>query len=360
METIQSISYPIVFNDNFAALNQFIQQGNYSKVFFLVDEQTEKHCLPLLISQLQISEYDLIEIPSGEVNKTIDFCIGIWRMLIDFGADRNSLLVNVGGGVITDIGGFAASTFKRGIDFVQIPTTLLSQVDASVGGKTGIDMDHLKNIIGTFTQPKAVFIDTFFLRTLPQRQVISGFAEMLKHGLIADRSYFNLLKEVSIETVDPDLIYYSITIKNDVVKEDPEEKGLRKILNFGHTVGHAIESYSLQNDATPLTHGEAIVVGMICEAYLSVEKAELSASELVEIMETFSQFYEKYALKEASIPAIIELMKSDKKNEGGKINCSLLTQIGHCTIDNFCNEEELSRSLFAYQKSYHAQIRFRP
>jgi 3-dehydroquinate synthase len=360
METIQSISYPIVFNDDFAALNRFIKQGNYSKVFFLVDEQTEKHCLPLLISQLQISEYDLIEITSGEINKTIDFCIGIWRMLIDFGADRNSLLINVGGGVITDIGGFAASTFKRGIDFVQIPTTLLAQVDASVGGKTGIDMDHLKNIIGTFTQPKAVFIDTFFLRTLPQRQIISGFAEMLKHGLIADRSYFNLLKEASLETIDPELIYHSITIKNDVVKQDPEEKGLRKILNFGHTVGHAIESYSLQHDATPLSHGEAIAVGMVCEAFLSVEKTELTAAELVEIMETLGQFYEKYTIKEASVPDLIELMKSDKKNDGGKINCSLLTQIGHCTIDSFCNVDELSRSLFAYQKSYHAQLRFRP
>ncbi|MEX8547490.1 MAG: 3-dehydroquinate synthase [Mucilaginibacter sp.] len=360
METIQSISYPIVFNDDFAALNQFIQQGNYSKVFFLVDEQTEKHCLPLLISQLQISEYDLIEITSGEINKTIDFCIGIWRMLIDFGADRNSLLINVGGGVITDIGGFAASTFKRGIDFVQIPTTLLAQVDASVGGKTGIDMDHLKNIIGTFAQPNAVFIDTFFLRTLPKRQLISGFAEMLKHGLISDRAYFDLLKEASPETIDPELIYHSITIKNEVVKQDPEEKGLRKILNFGHTVGHAIESYSLQHDAMPLTHGEAIAIGMVCEAFLSVEKTELTAAELVEIMETLGRFYEKYTIKEVSVPALIELMKSDKKNNSGKINCSLLTQIGQCAIDCFCNEEELCRSLFAYQKSYHAKLGFRP
>ncbi len=351
METIQSLSYPIVFNDDFAALNKFIQEKKYSKIFFLVDEQTEKHCLPLLISQLQITAYDLIGVTSGEENKNIDFCIGIWRTLIDFNADRNSLLINVGGGVITDMGGFAASTYKRGIDFVQIPTTLLSQVDASVGGKTGIDMDHLKNIIGTFAQPKAVFIDTFFLRTLPQRQLISGFAEMLKHGLIADRTYFNLLKEASPETIDPELIYHSITLKNEVVLQDPEEKGLRKILNFGHTVGHAIESYSLKNDPTPLTHGEAIAIGMVCEAFLSVEKTELTAAELVEIMETFRRFYEKYTIKEASIPALIELMKSDKKNNSGKINCSLLTQIGQCTIDIFCNEEELSRSLSFYQNS---------
>lgn len=349
METIQSISYLIVFNDDFAALNQFLREKNYSKVFFLVDEHTEKHCLPLLISQLQIAEYDLIEVASGEENKNIDFCIGIWRMLIDFGADRNSLLINVGGGVITDMGGFAASTFKRGIDFVQIPTTLLAQVDASVGGKTGIDMNHLKNIIGTFAQPQAVFIDTFFLRTLPKRQLLSGFAEMLKHGLIADRAYFNLLKEASPETVDPQLIYHSINLKNEVVLQDPEEKGLRKILNFGHTVGHAVESFSLQNDPEPLTHGEAIVIGMVCESFLSVLKTGLSAAELVEIKETFGKFYEKYPIKEASVPAIIELMKSDKKNAGGKINCSLLTQIGQCTIDIFCNEEELYKSLSFYQ-----------
>lgn len=349
METIQSISYPIVFNDDFAALNRFIQQGKYSKVFFLVDEQTEKHCLPLLISQLQITEYDLIEVTSGEENKNIDFCIGIWRMLIDFGADRNSLLINVGGGVITDMGGFAASTFKRGIDFVQIPTTLLSQVDASVGGKTGIDMDHLKNIIGTFAQPKAVFIDTFFLRTLPQRQLFSGFAEMLKHGLIADRTYFNLLKEASPESIDAELIHHSINLKNTVVLQDPEEKGLRKILNFGHTIGHAVESFSLQEGKNPLLHGEAIAIGMICEAFLSAQKTGLPQNELKEIVQTFQKFYEKHPIKEASVPALVELMKSDKKNNSGKINCSLLTQIGQCTIDIFCNENELYESLSFYQ-----------
>ncbi len=351
METIQSISYPIVFNDDFAALNQFLQEKKYSKVFFLVDEQTEKHCLPLLISQLQIAEYDLIEITSGEENKNIDFCIGIWRMLIDFGADRNSLLINVGGGVITDMGGFAASTFKRGIDFVQIPTTLLSQVDASVGGKTGIDMDHLKNIIGTFAQPKAVFIDTFFLRTLPQRQLFSGFAEMLKHGLIADRTYFNLLKEASPETIDAEFIHHSINLKNNVVLQDPEEKGLRKILNFGHTIGHAVESFSLQEGKNPLLHGEAIAIGMVCEAYLSHKKTGLPGEELNEIVQTFQKFYEKQSIKEASIPALVELMKSDKKNNSGKINCSLLTQIGQCTIDIFCNEDELCESLSFYQNT---------
>ena len=348
METIQSISYPVVFNDGFAALKRFLSEKKYSKVFFLVDENSEKYCLPLLVESLDIQEYDLIEVTSGEENKNIDFCIGIWRMLIDFGADRNSLLINVGGGVITDMGGFAASTFKRGIDFVQVPTTLLSQVDASVGGKTGIDMDHLKNIIGTFAQPKAVFIDTNLLKTLPQRQLVSGFAEMLKHGLIADRNYFYLLKEASPENIDPALIHHSIKIKNKVVLQDPEEKGLRKILNFGHTIGHAVESFSLQNDQIALTHGEAIAIGMICEAFLSTQKTGLSDVDLQEIVTTFKTFYEKHTIKEASVPDLIELMKSDKKNASGQINCSLLTQIGQCAIDCFCSEEELCQSLKFY------------
>ncbi len=348
METIQSLAYPVVFNDDFAALNQFLTEKNYSKIFFLVDENSEKYCLPLLVEKLDLTDYDLIEVTSGEENKNIDFCIGIWRMLIDFGADRNSLLINVGGGVITDMGGFAASTFKRGIDFVQIPTTLLSQVDASVGGKTGIDMEHLKNIIGTFTQPKAVFIDTNFLKTLPERQLISGFAEMLKHGLIADRNYFYLLKEASPQNILPSLIHHSVQLKNKVVLQDPEEKGLRKILNFGHTIGHAVESFSLQNDTIPLSHGEAIAIGMICEAFLSTRKNGLPAEELQEIVQLFNTFYKKYPIKEASLPAIIELMKSDKKNTSGKINCSLLTQIGQCAIDCFCTEDELCNSLKFY------------
>src|SRR5580698_6481755 len=183
MDTIQSINYPIFFNDSITQLVNFVKQGNYSRFFILTDENTAKYCLPLVKEKLgDIDNYDLIEINAGEESKDIDFCIGIWKMLIDFGADRKSLMVNLGGGVISDMGGFVASTFKRGFDFVHVPTTLLSQVDASVGGKTGIDIDSIKNIVGTFTQPRAVFIDCDFLKTLPPRQILSGTAEMLKHG----------------------------------------------------------------------------------------------------------------------------------------------------------------------------------
>jgi len=185
MKTIQSNNYPIYFDNAIEELAKFVKLGHYSRFFILTDEHTVKHCLPMIKDHFEgMDNFDIIEINAGEESKDINFCIGIWKMLIDFGADRKSLLINLGGGVISDMGGFAASTFKRGIDFIHVPTTLLSQVDASVGGKTGIDIDSIKNIIGTFTQPKAVFIAYEFLKTLPPRQILSGLAEMLKHGLI--------------------------------------------------------------------------------------------------------------------------------------------------------------------------------
>src|ERR1700748_1876025 len=287
MDTLYSINYPIYFDNSLDELVKFIARGHYSRFFILTDENTAVHCLPLLREKLGAADnFDIIEINAGEESKDIDFCIGVWKMLIDFGADRQSLLINLGGGVISDLGGFAASTFKRGIDFVHVPTTLLSQVDASVGGKTGIDIDSIKNIIGTFTQPKAVFIEYSFIETLPARQVLSGLAEMLKHGLIADAPYWETLKGSDLSKPAPYLIYQSVAIKNRVVIEDPHERGIRKCLNFGHTVGHAVETYSLLNDSNPLSHGEAIVVGMICEAYLAHKKIGLNLDELKDITET--------------------------------------------------------------------------
>ena len=269
-------------------------------------------------------------------------------MLIDFGADRNALLINLGGGVITDMGGFVASTYKRGIDFVHIPTTLLSQVDASVGGKTGVDIDGIKNIIGTFTQPKAVFVVADFLETLPQRQLLSGLAEMLKHGLICDAAYWDQLKTSDLNIPTAELIYRSVAIKNQVVMEDPNEKGIRKSLNFGHTIGHAVETYSLLNDEDHLSHGEAIVIGMICEAWLSNKKTGLSDAELTEITNVLGTLYPKYNIVDGSYDTLTELMQKDKKNQSGKINCTLLTRIGQYHIDNICTETELCDSLRYY------------
>ncbi len=349
MDTLYSNSYPIYFDNSLTELVNFVEKGNYSRFFVLTDENTAKYCLPLLREKLGSADnFDIIEINAGEESKDIDFCIGVWKMLIDFGADRQSLLINLGGGVISDLGGFAASTFKRGIDFVHVPTTLLSQVDASVGGKTGIDIDSIKNIIGTFTQPKAVFIEYNFIKTLPARQVLSGLAEMLKHGLISDAAYWEQLKNSDLTNPTADLIYTSVAIKNKVVIEDPHEKGIRKSLNFGHTIGHAIETYSLVNDDEHLSHGEAIAIGMICEAYISHKRTGLSTADLAEITVVLNNLYPRYQLEESYNDALYAIMLKDKKNQNGKINCTLLSAIGQCVIDNVCTQEELFESLGYY------------
>lgn len=349
METINSIGYPVYFNNSLTELTKFIEVGSYSKFFILTDEHTAQYCLPILEKYLaEDAEYDLIEINSGEESKTIDFCVGIWKMLIDFGADRNSLLINLGGGVISDMGGFAASTYKRGIDFVHVPTTLLSQVDASVGGKTGIDIDSIKNIVGTFAQPKAVFMEHAFIKTLPARQILSGTAEMLKHGLIADVDYWNELKISDLTAPTAALVHQSVSIKNNIVINDPREKGIRKALNFGHTIGHAVETWALENDENPLTHGEAIAIGMICESWLSWKKTGLSQAALDEIVQVFTNLYPHYEIAADCHSELYSLMQKDKKNHGSKINCSLIKAIGVSAIDNICTEEELCSSLQFY------------
>lgn len=349
MQTVISNGYSVYFDNSFSALSAFLSENKYTKIFFLADVNTQEKCLPLITAALPaLADYNIIEVDPGEENKNIDYCIGIWRMLLDFGADRNSLLINVGGGVVTDMGGFAASTFKRGINFVQVPTTLLSQVDASVGGKTGIDMAGVKNIIGTFTQPKAVFISTDFLKTLDERQLLSGFAEVVKHGLIYDHAYFEALKEIAPQTVSPELIHRSVEIKNDVVKSDPFEKGLRKILNFGHTIGHAIESYSLANDKSPLLHGEAIAIGMICETYLSYKHNNLDGPALDAITAYLRGLFPDYKFSSKIYPDLFGYMQNDKKNNDGNIGFSLLSGIGSCTFNHYLNEAQITESLDFY------------
>lgn len=350
MNSIQSIDYSVVFNDGFNDLATLLAERNYAKVFVLTDRNTGEHCLPVFTKLMPTDfSYDIIEVDPGEENKNIDFCIGVWKMLLDFGAERNSLMINLGGGVVTDLGGFAASTYKRGIDFIQVPTTLLSQVDASVGGKTGIDLDAVKNIIGTFTQPQAVYIHTDFLKTLDRRQLISGFAEMIKHGFIFDAEYFHDLKAFDFDNPDSELIYRSVEIKNKVVTEDPKEMGLRKILNFGHTIGHAVETYSMENDADPLVHGEAIAIGMICEAYLSHLHNGLAESQLEEIVTYIRSVFPPYELKTSSVDSLTEIMKNDKKNVNGRIGFSLLSEIGKCSFNLYLEEDKIKDALTYYQ-----------
>ena len=336
MESITTSTYVVHFNEKvYTSLNEHLSSNSYSKIFVLVDENTKAKCLPILNERLltEIS-YELIEIRSGEVHKNIESCSHVWKALSDLNADRKSILINLGGGVLTDLGGFVASTFKRGINFINIPTTLLSMVDASVGGKTGVDLGPLKNQIGVINQPEMVLIDTHYLNTLEERQLQSGFAEMLKHGLIQDSEYWETLKGINSFNTIGAFVYTSVLIKNAVVLEDPTEQNLRKILNFGHTLGHAVESYFLENpDKETLLHGEAIAIGMVLEAYLSHQLTGLSKEALDDIKVTFLSKYPKVDFDTNDIDAILSLLKFDKKNSYGNINFVLLKGIGEPVID---------------------------
>lgn len=355
MDIIQANGYPIYFNENgYKALNTLIVEKKYSSIFIIVDSNSNEVCLPNFLPNLATeSRLEIIEFDAGEINKNIETCMAIWNVLTELGADRKSLILNVGGGVVTDLGGFVASTFKRGIDFIQVPTTLLAMVDASIGGKNGVDLGYLKNQIGTITIPQMVLIDTTFLETLPQNEMRSGLAEMLKHGLIYDKNYWEKFLDLSqIDFADFDtLIYDSIIIKNEIVKQDPKENGIRKSLNFGHTLGHAIESYFLENDdKNNLLHGEAIAVGMILESFISLKKGFLSSEEYFQIKNTIKSIYEEIIFEEEDLIPIQELLIHDKKNEYGNIQFALINGIGSIKI-NQSIENKLIEEAFKDYKS---------
>lgn len=333
MENIQAHNHTIFFSkENRDFFTELLQQKNYSSVFILVDSNTETHCLPLFLASYPCPENcEVISIDAGEEHKHIETCTGVWEALSELGADRKSLLINLGGGVVTDLGGFVASTFKRGIDFINVPTSLLSMVDASVGGKTGVDLGPLKNQVGIIINPQAVIIDTAFLATLPSNEYRSGYAEMLKHGLIQDVQYWKKLSDFSsISTDEIDIyIHHSVQIKYRVVEEDPRENALRKILNYGHTLGHAVESYFLINkDKTTLLHGEAIAIGMIMEAFISSKLLSMPEIECHEIKQVFDAIYPKVNITDNDFNAIVEMLVYDKKNSHGKVKFALLEAIG--------------------------------
>jgi 3-dehydroquinate synthase len=325
---------------------------NQAKIFLLVDENTASHCLPTLISSIPLLEKaHVLEIESGEGSKNIEVCARLWRALAELGGDRQSILINLGGGVIGDMGGFVASTFKRGIPFIQIPTTLLSQVDASVGGKTGIDLDQLKNEVGLFSIPHSVFIWPDFLKTLSGREMVSGFAEVIKHALIADKAYWDELQSVNMAdaVVWDKLIRHSVSIKNEIVCSDPQEKGIRKALNFGHTIGHAVESYFMEKGETKLLHGEAVAVGMIAESYISMIRNGLRLEELNEITGFIRRHYGLINLEPIADHRLIELMRHDKKNEKGVMNFTLLNRIGDCSINKSADGKLIQEALDYYR-----------
>ena len=332
--------------------------GNYLKeklsghagIYILMDENTKKHCKgPLLSIFPELETAKEILIPAGEQQKSLETCNNLWLKLIANHADRHSLLINLGGGVITDLGGFAAASYKRGIAFCNIPTTLLGMIDAAIGGKTGLDYEGMKNIIGSFSFAEKTFINPGFLRTLPERQLKSGFSELLKIALISDKAFWKKLKPLNYPDImdHPDLIKKAVGLKCNIVREDPLEKNVRKKLNFGHTIGHAVESYSMMHDKKPLLHGEAVAIGIICESWISMRECGLPGSQLREIREKITSACGKQKFKFEKA-ALIRFIKNDKKNKKGKNNFTLLPAIGEACIDNYLNGDVIIEALDYY------------
>ena len=337
----------------FEKLAFFLDSEAITKVFILVDENTKEYCLPIFNKEYQLP-YTLIQIISGEINKNLDTCKNIWQKLTDCGADRNSLLINLGGGVISDMGGFTAATYKRGIRFINIPTTLLGMVDAAIGGKTGIDFNGLKNQIGLFSNPEIILIVPKFLKTLPKRELFSGLAEVIKYGLTDDPSIWETVKKIDIEnfTFSTDLIKKSIQIKERIVKQDPTEKGLRKTLNFGHTLGHAIETHFFSKPTKEqLLHGEAIAIGMILAVHLSFQTQGFPLELVADITTHIKRIYKSSIptkLSSKDYKPILDLLKHDKKNNKGATNFILLSSIGKPILDCQVMESEILRAFEYY------------
>jgi len=330
-----------------SSLARVLQAYSNHNLIIIVDENTHDCCLEYMITSFpELERAEVILLPVGEENKVMEVCFQVWQAFTEYGFGRKDLVINLGGGVVTDMGGFIASIFKRGLKFINIPTSLLAMVDASIGGKTGIDLDNFKNQLGTFSNPTHIFIDPIFLSTLPGEEIFNGYAEMLKHALIKDKNLW--LKIRTIHTEDElttiEVINQSVQIKIEIVDSDPTEKGERKILNFGHTIGHALESYFL--DKTPISHGHAVALGMCAEAHLSWSKKYLSKEDFLDIEKTITASFPMISLNADEVSAIIKLMYQDKKNESGKILCCLLKNIGECVYDIPLSEEEIGASLF--------------
>ncbi|GAB3896274.1 3-dehydroquinate synthase [Spirosoma agri] len=330
------------------SLPAFLESYDFSAIAVIADNHTFRFCYPELKALLP--KHTLVRIKAGEEQKHIATCELIWDALTRANFDRYALVINLGGGVIGDMGGFCAATYKRGIAFVQLPTTLLSQVDASVGGKLGIDFRGYKNHIGVFQQPDAVLIDPTFLTTLPDRELRSGFAEIIKHCLIADAAMWDNIRHRDLDEQDwAALVAHSVAVKQRIVAEDPTEKGLRKILNFGHTLGHAVETYFLTQPRKRLLHGEAIAVGMVAEAYIAFHKKMIDENLLTQIEEYVFAVYGNVRLTDADTEPILALTLQDKKNRGNQVRMALLDGLGSCTFDVPVTASEMRRALEFYR-----------
>ena len=354
MHSIETNNSIVHFNQKvYNELNNYLKKTQPSKVFILTDTNTHHHCLPYFLTQIDYSDtlIEVMEMPYGESHKTLEICLGVWEALSEYLADRNSLMINLGGGVVTDLGGFVASTYLRGLSYINVPTSLLAMVDASVGGKTGIDLGHLKNHIGVINEGSMVLIDAHYLKTLPEREVISGYAEILKHGLISSLDYWETVKQINFDNFESlaDIIHQSVKIKQSIVSEDINEAGLRKILNFGHTLGHAVESYFLNRDEdNALLHGEAIAIGLILESFLSHHTVSLSEDALYDISNVLISTYGKTSLPKAAQNEIVKLLIHDKKNSHGKIQFVLLQDIGQPILDQTVSDPLIYKAFDYY------------
>ena len=342
----------VISNQLDRTLAEAIAECEHDKVFVLADETTAKCCLPVIEKFDGMAEAKRIVIKATDTHKNLDSLSHVWQALSEGGATRHTLLINIGGGMVTDLGGFAASTFKRGINYINIPTTLLSMVDASVGGKTGINLFGLKNEIGVFNNAKSVILDTEFLKTLDTENLLSGYAEMLKHGLIKDTKMLGELLSFDIEKPDlaqlQRMVAESVAVKQHIVTEDPTEKGIRKALNLGHTAGHAFESFALKH--TPVLHGYAVAWGLIVELYLSAIKTGFPTDKMRQTVRFILDHYGKMNITCDDYPTLLELMTHDKKNIAGIINFTLLGGVGDILIDQTATKEEIYEAFDFYRE----------
>ncbi len=342
------MSQPPFYISDWNALARLVSDYEKNGIYLVTGTNSAHHCLPLLRAKWASAPFEIMEIQTGEKNKTLETVTGIWNRLLEKGATQHSLLICLGGGVVCDMAAFAASCFKRGMPFVLIPTTLLSMVDASLGGKTGVNLQNIKNQIGTFSNPEAVFMFPEFLESLPQREILSGFAEIIKHAVLQGPKAFQMISEV--DPLHPGsllpVLENSIRFKLKMTRQDLLEKGKRKVLNFGHTIGHALESYSMEGDPNSLTHGEAVALGMWIEAALSKEVCRLPETVFLRIKTLILKHFDLYPLKKEAVETILGLMFHDKKRTlPQRINFTLLEAMGKPVIDCYPSEQAIRKGL---------------
>jgi len=355
-KNIMAAQKVVISKDLKADLQAFFASMSYDRLFLLTDTNTQEKCYPLIKDIPALQDAPIITVQAGDTHKDIEQVAYIWSRLSNEGASRNSLLVNLGGGMITDMGGFAGATFKRGLRTVNIPTTLMASVDAAVGGKTGVNFNGLKNEVGSFYPPECVFIDCEFLRTLDRDNLLSGYAEMIKHALI---SSMDIYASVLLFDLDARIDYaflnrmvaQSVAVKERIVEEDPKEHGIRKALNFGHTIGHAYESLSFRKNR-PLLHGHAVAAGIVSELYLSHKVCGFPMEKLSQVVYYLKEYYPAFVFDCKDYDALYELMTHDKKNEAGVINFTLLSQVGDVQINRQVSKEKILESLDFYRESF--------